>query len=76
MRVFRLHLTDLFLAVTALSQFGFLGFGNKERHPGFRIMLRHRRLESTLRMIFNFGRVDEYAWLRPVYIPQERLYRL
>jgi hypothetical protein len=56
MRVFWCHLTDLFLAITAPSQFGFLGFGNKERHPGFRLLMRrHRSLESALRMIFDFG---------------------
>jgi len=80
MRVFWCHLTDLFLTITALSQFGFLGFGNKERHPAFRLLMRrHRGLESAVRMIFDFGRVErisEYAWLLPVYIPQERLYRL
>ena len=30
MRVFWLHLADLFLAITAPSQFGFLSLGNKE----------------------------------------------
>ena len=30
MRVFRFHLANLFLAITAPSQFGFLGLGNKE----------------------------------------------
>jgi hypothetical protein len=30
MRVFWRHLTDLFLTITAVSQFGFLGFGNNE----------------------------------------------
>jgi len=30
MRIFWLHLTDLFLAITELSQFGFLGLVNKE----------------------------------------------
>ena len=80
MRVFWLHFADLFLTVTALSQFGFLGFGNKERHPGFRLLMRrHRGLESAVRMIFDFGwvrRISEYTWLLPVYIPQEWLYRL
>ena len=30
MRVFWLHLTDLFLAITTPSQFGFLSLGNEE----------------------------------------------
>src|SRR6516165_601393 len=80
MCVFWLHLSDLFLTITALSQFGFLRIGDNERHPGFRLLMRrHRGFESALRMIFDFGpvgQIGEDTWLLPVYIPQEWLYRL
>ena len=35
MRLFWLHLADLFLGITAVAQFGFLGLSIKERHPRF-----------------------------------------
>jgi hypothetical protein len=79
MRVFWFHLSNLFLAVTTPSQFGFLGFGNDERHPGFRLMQRHRGLESALRTTFRIGRIrriNEDTRLSPVDTLQKRLYRL
>src|SRR6516225_940537 len=40
MRLFWLHLADLFLGITAVAQFGFLGLSNKKRHPGFHLLTR------------------------------------
>ena len=77
MRVFWPHLADLFLAVTKPSQFGFLGLGNKERHPGVRLLIRRNRaIEIELRVISDIEGIGESIRLWPVDIPQKRLYRL
>jgi hypothetical protein len=59
MRLFWLHLADLFLGITAVAQFGFLGLSNKERHPGFRLLTRrYRGLENPLRVISDIIELD------------------
>jgi len=56
--VFWFHLADLFVGITESSRFGFLSFGNKERHPGFRLFVRlNRGLETTLSTISDIGRI-------------------
>jgi hypothetical protein len=77
------YLANLFLAVTTPSQFGFLGLCNKERHPGFRLMRRHRGVENALRMfseigwigsVSRIGTIGEATWF--VDVLQEWPYRL
>ena len=59
MRLFWLHLADLFLGITAVAQFGFLGLSNNERHPGFRLLTRrYRGLENPLRVISDIIELD------------------
>ena len=80
MRVLWLHFADLFLGITAPSQFGFLGLSNNERHPGFRLLMRrYRGLENALRVISDIGQigwVGESSRLSSVDMLQERLYCL
>ena len=77
MPVFRFHLANLFLGISEPPQFGLLGFGIKERHPGFGLVRRHRGLENTLCMISDIGRIiGENTRLSPVDTLQKRLYRL
>ena len=59
MRLFWLHLADLFLGITTVAQFGFLGLSNNERHPGFRLLTRrYRGLENPLRVIADIIELD------------------
>ena len=77
MRVCRLHLADLFLGITAPSQFGFLRLGNNERHPCFRFLMRgYRGLESALRVISDIRRIRESSRLWSIDMLQKRLYCL
>ena len=81
MRIFWLHLTDLFLAITELSQFGFLGLVNKEIEipVSATLMRRHRALENALCTILGIGRIGrigEGTRASSVDILQKQLYRL
>src|SRR6516164_5444417 len=59
MRLFWLHLADLFLGITAVAQFGFLGLSNKKRHPGFHLLTRrYRGLENPLRVTSDIIELD------------------
>ena len=80
MRVCRSHLADLFLGITAPSEFGFLRLGNDERHPCFRLLMRrYRGLENALRVISDIRRIRwirESSRLWSIDMLQKRLYCL
>ena len=63
MRLFWLHLADLFLGITAVAQFGFLGPSNNERHLGFRLLARrYGGLENRLRVITDIAEPRFREW--------------